>query len=152
MKFWSLAKSTDSKCRQDPSENLSTKSVGSVCYCHGKYRNKVRMSVRYTPAEGYKWNNLADCINLLSDIRQFDLSTATRALRPKKWRPLPVDQGLSDQNCFEAGQRDWATTKAQWPGLYQYHHASFTNFRTKTENGKGSTALINKRSKLVGAF
>ncbi|WP_099221592.1 ClbS/DfsB family four-helix bundle protein [Listeria costaricensis] len=93
-----------------------------------------------TPTPEYKWNQLGPLyqsfyeqygkVTLKKQLTQLDQLVAT-------W--ISWIETLPDEVLFEAGKRDWATTKAMWP-VYKWIHinsvAPFTNFRPKIRKWK----------------
>ena len=122
-----------------PSENLSYQIGWVSLLLSWEAQEQQGMSV-HTPAEGYKWNNLGGLYqSFYQTYGSLTLAQQQELLDQKVTALCQWIEGLSDQELFEAGQRDWATTKAQWP-VYKWIHintvAPFTNFRTKIRKWK----------------
>ncbi|MGX7263596.1 ClbS/DfsB family four-helix bundle protein [Enterococcus crotali] len=127
-----------------PSENLSYQ-LGWVNLILQWEQEEQAGKVVQTPAEGYKWNNLGGLYqSFYEKYGKYSLAEQRVMLRNSVNEVCDWLETLSEKEVFEAGQREYATTKAMWP-LYKWVHintvAPFTNFRTKIRKWKKLTML-----------
>ncbi|MEI5990279.1 hypothetical protein A5881_001772 [Enterococcus termitis] len=125
-----------------PSENLSYQ-LGWVNLILQWEQEEQAGKVVQTPAEGYKWNNLGGLYqSFYEKYGKYSLAEQRVMLRNSVNEVCDWLETLSEKEVFEAGQREYATTKAMWP-LYKWVHintvAPFTNFRTKIRKWKKLT-------------
>ena len=93
-----------------------------------------------TPGNGYKWNNLGGLYqSFYEEYCQYPLKKQIDLLNAAVTDLNGWIQSLTDDELFEPRQRNWATTKAEWP-LWKWIHintvAPFTTFRTKIRKWK----------------
>lgn len=122
-----------------PSENLSYQ-LGWVNLLLQWEKDEQAGKIVETPATGYKWNNLGGLYqSFYEKYGSYSLGKQRAMLREAVNELCDWVATLSDIELFEAGQRNWATTKAMWP-VYKWVHintvAPFTNFRTKIRKWK----------------
>ncbi|WP_375178324.1 ClbS/DfsB family four-helix bundle protein [Enterococcus rotai] len=122
-----------------PSENLSYQ-LGWVNLILQWEKEEQAGKTVETPAPGYKWNNLGGLYqSFYEKYGQYSIAEQRVMLRNSVNEVCEWLETLSDKELFEAGQRNYATTKAMWP-LYKWVHintvAPFTNFRTKIRKWK----------------
>jgi hypothetical protein len=94
-----------------------------------------------TPAPGFKWNKLGNLYESFYQkwngvsIQQLQVEFANRLVGI-----ICLVDSLSDQDFFESGRRQWASsTPSAWPVYYWLHIntvAPFTTFRTKIRKWK----------------
>lgn len=122
-----------------PSENLSYQ-LGWVNLILQWEKEEQAGKTVETPAPGYKWNNLGGLYqSFYEKYGQYSIAEQ-RVMLSESVNELYIWlESLSDEELFEPGQRNWATTKAMWP-VYKWVHintvAPFTNFRTKIRKWK----------------
>lgn len=122
-----------------PSENLSYQ-LGWVNLILQWEKEEQAGKIVETPAPGYKWNNLGGLYqSFYEKYGQYSIAEQ-RVMLSESVNGLCIWlESLSDEELFEPGQRNWATTKAMWP-VYKWVHintvAPFTNFRTKIRKWK----------------
>lgn len=122
-----------------PSENLSYQ-LGWVNLLLQWEKDEQAGKIVETPAAGYKWNNLGGLYQSFHEkYGRYSLKKQREMLKQVVNELCDWLATLSDEELFEAGQRNWATTKAKWP-IYKWVHintvAPFTNFRTKIRKWK----------------
>ncbi|MGX7201640.1 cytoplasmic protein [Enterococcus plantarum] len=122
-----------------PSENLSYQ-LGWVNLILQWEREEQAGKIVQTPAPGYKWNHLGDLYqSFYEKYGVYSIAEQRERLNNSVTELCQWLQTLSDEELFESGQRNWATTKAMWP-VYKWVHintvAPFTNFRTKIRKWK----------------
>ncbi|WP_086315029.1 hypothetical protein A5821_002554 [Enterococcus sp. 7F3_DIV0205] len=122
-----------------PSENLSYQ-LGWVNLILQWEKEEQAGKIVETPAPGYKWNNLGGLYqSFYEKYGKYSIVEQREMLRASVNEVCLWLETLSDKELFEAGQRNYATTKAMWP-LYKWVHintvAPFTNFRTKIRKWK----------------
>lgn len=106
----------------------------------------------YTPAEGFKWNDLGGLYQRFYQVYGvYTLSEQQAMLRGKTTELCVWIEGLSEDELFLIGQRKWAETAAQWP-LWKWIHintvAPFINFRTKIRKWKREVMYMPIKSKI----
>lgn len=122
-----------------PAENLAYQIGWVTLLLEWEAKEKAGEHV-VTPVPEYKWNNLGGLYqSFYQKYGQFPLSEQLAMLDQALSNLYAWLENLSDTELFEPGQRNWATTKAQWP-IWKWVHintvAPFTNFRTKIRKWK----------------
>ncbi|WEV51429.1 ClbS/DfsB family four-helix bundle protein [Lactobacillus sp. ESL0731] len=122
-----------------PSENLAYQLGWLNLLLEWEEKEKRGLHVQ-TPTDEYKWNQLGDLYqSFYQKYGKQKLTDQVQELNQKVEEVCAWVDTLSEQELFEPGQRQWATTKAMWP-LYKFIHintvAPFTNFRTKIRKWK----------------
>ncbi|MBN6065683.1 ClbS/DfsB family four-helix bundle protein [Aggregatibacter actinomycetemcomitans] len=122
-----------------PSEHLAYQ-LGWVSALLDWERREQAGEVVQTPADGYKWNALGGLYqHFYHTYGRLTLAEQQTLLREKVAALCAWIDSLSDGELFLPGQRQWATTAAQWP-LWKWIHintvAPFTNFRTQIRKWK----------------
>lgn len=122
-----------------PSENLSYQLGWLNLLLNWETMEQQGLTVT-TPAKGYKWNNLGGLYqSFYAKYGKLTLLEQKECLDQKVAELCSWIEGLSEQELFKPGYRQWATTNAQWP-IYKWVHinsvAPFTNFRTKIRKWK----------------
>lgn len=122
-----------------PSENLSYQ-LGWVNLILQWEKDEQAGKTVEMPAPGYKWNKLGGLYqSFYEEYGKYSIAEQREMLREAVGEICTWLATLSEQELFEPGQRDYATTKAMWP-LYKWVHintvAPFTNFRTKIRKWK----------------
>ncbi|EOL50745.1 ClbS/DfsB family four-helix bundle protein [Enterococcus caccae] len=135
----SLKDTRSEEVDKTPSENLSYQ-LGWVNLILQWEKDEQAGKVVQTPTPEYKWNNLGGLYqSFYEKYGKFSIAEQREMLRASVAEVCTWLATLSDQELFEAGQRNYATTKAMWP-LYKWVHintvAPFTNFRTKIRKWK----------------
>jgi hypothetical protein len=122
-----------------PSENLSYQ-LGWVNLLLSWEAHEQAGEIVTTPAPGYKWNDLGGLYqSFYEQYGSYTLDQQRAMLKEALENLYQWLNNLTEAELFEAGQRNWATTKAMWP-VYKWVHintvAPFTNFRTKIRKWK----------------
>ncbi|CCF24166.1 MULTISPECIES: ClbS/DfsB family four-helix bundle protein [Leuconostoc] len=92
------------------------------------------------PAPGYNWGHLGDLYqSFYQTYADMTLEDKIVLLNQRVSEICDMITRLPDEVLFEANQRDWAYTKAQWP-VWKWLHintvAPFKTFRTKIRKWK----------------
>ncbi len=100
-----------------------------------------------TPTENYKWNNLGGLYQRFYDkYAACSLETLIDLFQQDVYKIVQLVESYSDQELFEPGGRQWATsTPANWP-IWKWIHintvAPFKSFRTKIRKWKKMKGLV----------
>ena len=122
-----------------PSEHLAYQLGWVTALLDWERREQAGEAVQ-TPAPGYTWNALGDLNqHYYHTYGALTLAEQQTMLREKVTTLCTWIDGLSDDELFLPGQRQWATTAAQW-SLWKWIHintvAPFTHFRTQIRKWK----------------
>ncbi|PTL22125.1 cytoplasmic protein [Shouchella clausii] len=102
-----------------------------------------------TPTKDYKWNNLGRLYQRFYDkYAACSLETLIDLFQQDVYKIIQLVESYSDQELFEPGGRQWATsTPANWP-IWKWIHintvAPFKSFRTKIRKWKKMKGLGTK--------
>lgn len=119
-----------------PSEMLSYQ-LGWVQLLLSWEKDEAQGKKVQTPAPDYKWNNLGGLYqSFYQTYGSLTLEQQKATLDSSVQNVCDWIKGLSSRDLFEPNQREWATSKAQWPLWKWIHINTVAPFTIRSVNGK----------------